>query len=417
MLPKFYHNRLLKRANWDETRRMARTGKAETVGNGFRVSPWKHRSYNWRVSYFTGHGSNRKRKQKGFQTKKEAVEWAEDQNEKLEAEGIGDHEITKEERRAVMAFREINESLPQAVSKPTLGEVVESYRKKAAVRKRSMNVEELIDLYVKSLKRRKLSQSYLYTIEKRLERFKADHGNWVACDVSSEVAGDWLQELELGATSVNHFRAALSQMFNFALKINIVEENPISVIDKQKEEHSEVGILTPKQAADLLTHSSAEILPAVAIGLFCGLRRSEISRLDWSDLDFAQGHVEVKARNTKSAARRLVKMRKNLKAWLAPHRLKRGPVMPSEMVYRSRLEDASKNAGIKEWPHNALRHSFASYHLAAFGNAPALAGEMGHGSTKMIFQHYRALVTPKVGKEFWSIAPEPGNKVKKLKTA
>ena len=28
-------------------------------------------------------------------------------------------------------------------------------------------------------------------------------------------------------------------------------------------------------------------------------------------------------------------------------------------------------AGIEEWPHNALRHSFASYHLARFNDAAA----------------------------------------------
>jgi integrase len=85
--------------------------------------------------------------------------------------------------------------------------------------------------------------------------------------------------------------------------------------------------------------------------------------------------------------------------------------MPSEMVYRSRLDEARKSAGIKTWPHNALRHSFASYNLAAFQNGAALAGEMGHGSTKMIFEHYRALVTPKKGKAFWSILPARSGKV------
>ena len=38
-------------------------------------------------------------------------------------------------------------------------------------------------------------------------------------------------------------------------------------------------------------------------------------------------------------------------------------------------------------------------------SAPALAGEMGHGSTKMIFEHYRALVLKKDAKAFWNITP------------
>lgn len=280
-----------------------------------------------------------------------------------------------------------------------------------------MKVWDLIDRYLVALDKRKLSDSYRSTMKNRLARFEGDHGEWMACDVSSEVAGDWLHDIELSSTSVNHFRAALCQLFNFALKIKVVEENPILVIDKLKGVPGEVGILTPTQAADLLTHSPTEILPAVAIGLFAGLRRSEISRLDWEQVDFEQGHIEVKAKNTKSAARRLVPMRESLRAWLSINPQRIGPVMPSEMVYRSRLDDARKAAGIAEWPHNALRHSFASYHLAAFENAPALAGEMGHGSTKMIFEHYRALVTPAKGKAFWKIAPMMGEKIERIRTA
>jgi integrase len=91
--------------------------------------------------------------------------------------------------------------------------------------------------------------------------------------------------------------------------------------------------------------------------------------------------------------------------------------MPSEMIWRTRLASALKASGIEEWPHNAPRHSFASYHLAAFKDSAALALEMGHGSTKMIFEHYRALVTPKKGKAFWSIVPVTDIKISQIKTA
>ena len=37
---------------------------------------------------------------------------------------------------------------------------------------------------------------------------------------------------------------------------------------------------------------------------------------------------------------------------------------------------AQRRAGIGKWPTNALRHSFASYHLAKFQDAPALALQM-----------------------------------------
>ena len=42
-----------------------------------------------------------------------------------------------------------------------------------------------------------------------------------------------------------------------------------------------------------------------------------------------------------------------------------------------------------------FRHSYASYHLAHFGDAAQLALEMGHTSPHMIFKHCRELVTRK----------------------
>jgi integrase len=67
---------------------------------------------------------------------------------------------------------------------------------------------------------------------------------------------------------------------------------------------------------------------------------------------------------------------------------------------------AERDNGLKliSWPHNALRHSFASYHLAKFQNASALALEMGHANSSLIFAHYRELVLPKTAEAYWSLS-------------
>jgi integrase len=68
-------------------------------------------------------------------------------------------------------------------------------------------------------------------------------------------------------------------------------------------------------------------------------------------------------------------------------------------------------AGITEWPDNALRHSFASYHVAHFKDAKALALEMGHTDSGILFNHYRALVKPKEAARYWNIRPLTTKKV------
>jgi integrase len=86
--------------------------------------------------------------------------------------------------------------------------------------------------------------------------------------------------------------------------------------------------------------------------------------------------------------------------------------------YRELLDAGRESAGIEAWPQNALRHSFASYHLARFNDAAALALELGHTNSNLVFQHYRQLVKPKQAERYWKIAPAvAGKKVVQFATA
>jgi integrase len=126
--------------------------------------------------------------------------------------------------------------------------------------------------------------------------------------------------------------------------------------------------------------------------------------LDWHEIDFDSGLIEVTAAKAKTAQRRFVTMQPNLRQWLLPLRKLRGDVTPHE-TFRELFAQAREAAGIDDWPNNALRHSFASYHLAQHKNAAALALELGHTNTGMLFAHYRELVKPAEAARYWSIKP------------
>jgi hypothetical protein len=75
--------------------------------------------------------------------------------------------------------------------------------------------------------------------------------------------------------------------------------------------------------------------------------------------------------------------------------------------YADKLKRTLEKAGLRaEWPQNALRHSFASYHYAKFRNENETAAIMGN-SPQMIFQHYRELVRPAEAEVFFRIIPPP----------
>ena len=173
-----------------------------------------------------------------------------------------------------------------------------------------------------------------------------------------------------------------------------------------KEIEGTVGILTVAETARLLEAADPELVPFIAIGAFAGLRRAELERLDWSDVDLESGLIEVKAVKAKSARRRFVKIRPNLARWLSPYATRRGNVTPEN--YEKSLAHARAAAGIKHWPNNALRHGFASYHLGKFNDAAALALELGHTDAGLVFQHYRQIVKPKDAERYWNLFPTGG---------
>jgi integrase len=197
--------------------------------------------------------------------------------------------------------------------------------------------------------------------------------------------------------------------FNFAVDRGYAVSNPAEKTAKAKEVPGDIGILTITQSDALLVNATREILPYIAIGLFAGLRRAEIERLNWSEIDFESNLIEVKAKHAKRGGRRLVTMLPNLSEWLLPFRKLKGNVTLRQN-FRELFDQARKAAGIVEWPDNALRHSYASYHLAHFRNENALAVEMG-SSSQMIRKHYRELVKRKDADRYWNIRPATKEKI------
>jgi integrase len=100
----------------------------------------------------------------------------------------------------------------------------------------------------------------------------------------------------------------------------------------------------------------------------------------------------------------------NLREWLLPFRQHKGNITPQN-CFRELFDQARAAAGIHNWPENALRHSFASYHLAHFKNAADTALQLGHHDSRITFAHYRELVKPKEAARYWNIKPAQVEKI------
>src|SRR5262249_1284952 len=195
---------------------------------------------------------------------------------------------------------------------------------------------------------------------------------------------------------------------HFAVRNGYSAGNPALGAAKAKVFGEAPGILTVTETARLLEAASSDVLPYIAIGAFAGLRRAELKRLNWKQIDFESGLIEVTARSSKTAQRRFVVIQPNLREWLLPWRKHKGNVTPPRFEFRRSFNEARRNAGVTEWPENALRHSFASYHLAKFNDAALTALQLGHRDSRVTFAHYRELVKPKEAERYWRITPSAG---------
>jgi integrase len=365
--------------------------------NKFKVRRYRDRARpRWR--YVVSHWEAGQRKLKLFESKVQALSFATFKKAESEHQGRAHAEFPEQLR--IMALNAVEQLQPLG---KTITDAVAHYVAHLQASERSCSAAQLVDEMIAAKERDGLSERHVSDLRSRLKIFAAQFDGRPVATITTAELDQWLRSLPVAPASRNHYRSVTVLAFNYAIAHGYATSNPAMKTAKAKSVDAPPGILTVQQTAALLEAASPELLPYVAIGAFAGLRRAELERLDWSDVHFDADLIEVTAAKAKTARRRFVKMRPCLRAWLAPVRRPSGKVTPDNFV--KLFEALRADAGITDWPDNALRHSFASYHLAHFKDAAALALEMGHVDSGMIFSHYRQLVRPKEAERYWAIKP------------
>jgi integrase len=274
------------------------------------------------------------------------------------------------------------------------------------VRRHGITVAQLADEVVGAKHKDGRSEVYLRDLRYRLSKFVQDFGGRAIAGITVDELDNWLRALPYSPQSRTNYRTIIGLLFSHAESRGIVERNPILRTAKPKLVDRPPEIFAVDELRALLEAANRvapDVVPALAIGAFAGLRDAELKRLDWSEVDLARGHIEVTAAKAKSARRRIVPIQPNLAAWLRPYSGMKDRVVL--IGARSKLDRVRTAAGLARWPKNGLRHSFASYRLAAIHDAPRVASELGHTNPQMLYGTYRELVLPQEAERYWKIAP------------
>lgn len=229
----------------------------------------------------------------------------------------------------------------------------------------------------------------------------------------------------LSPKTIRHHHALLSSMLQTAVEWGIIKENICERVKPPKVPKTEKTVFTIEQAQELIKALNTEELKykvIVILAIFTGFRRGEIMGLEWSDINFEEGIIEIKRTSlytkeygifedetkTKSSVRaayipkEVVKLLKEYKMeWNTNKAKAKDKWHETDRLFVQWNGLPMHPDTISQWfpefirrhnlPHvtfHGLRHTHASILLAMGMDIVSVADQMGHGSIEMLIKTY-----------------------------
>lgn len=368
------------------------------------IYPKTHRS--GKVTWYVTLGKNfdKKKAYRLFKTKEEAENYASDWNLALSGEGkltldnlgeISKHEILA----AVEKLKIYNASIPEAV---------DFFLKYARPPKGQISTKEALDEFLLAKHELGRSPKYLESCKKTfIGPFAVHFADRHVNDITSYEAEKYLNSHATWNTvSKNSHITYLRIFYNWLIKRGYCTQSPLSKLERPTTKERRKTPLNVETTRNLLQNALTEGLKEecaiMVLVLFCGIRVNEAGRLDWANIDLNTNEVKLDGPESKSGRHRTNGIPANAQYWL---KLCQSTGKIASSGYGQRLKRFRKRLGI-QYPQNAMRHSFASYHLAKHQDSAKTAHLLGHTNPSLLYNTYKAVVSKKDAEAYWKILPE-----------
>lgn len=190
-------------------------------------------------------------------------------------------------------------------------------------------------------------------------------------------------------------RLILSGVFGTAVKRGWCDANPVARVEAPRVVEKPVPILTPQEIEQITTtaktYQSGSCAAAVGMMLYAGIRPHEVARLTWEQVDLQERAIYIMPRHSKTGGARRVTIHKPLLRILRAHKRADGEkICPANWLYhwRELRRAAGWDSPARRWLQDALRHTFASYHLSHFRSYAELQLEIGHRDATLLRTRY-----------------------------
>lgn len=199
------------------------------------------------------------------------------------------------------------------------------------------------------------------------------------------------KEWKVKPATINRELACLKHMFTLAKKWKMADENPVKEVQFFQEQQIEMRILTRDEIDRLVSCANSRLKPILIIALNTGMRKGEILRLRWTDVDFENQFLFLK--QTKSNRPRKIPMSHLVTETLRS--LKReGEFVFSNPKSGKPLSDlqtgfkaACSKAAIGDLRFHDLRHTAATHMVIGGIDLVTVKEILGHATIQMTMRY------------------------------
>ena len=324
-------------------------------------------------------------------------------------------ELTNMPRERLVALNLYIQQFPEITPHEVYQFYFEHHGKGSRSNAQQMKVAEACAGFIKSRNDpKKYSQRQRQDVRQCLRRFSDWAGARELCEIKIEDLNHYIKNVVGGAPKTRWNHTAMLRAFGRWMRLkqewfpfdkpSVFEKLELPFIPKTDKE-----IYTPEEMTRLLVFTPSIMLPFVAIGAFGGIRAAERMRLTGEHWQSDNLQFALDASITKTKRRRIVGGKvglPNLPAWMALCQADGECRLVACKKPYALTGKLSRASGVP-WKHNALRSSFASYHLQKYKNPQLTAMLDGH-TVEELETSYKGIrgVSDRTADEYASITPQ-----------
>ena len=301
------------------------------------------------------------------------------------------------------------DSLPKSSALTPLqfcSKIIETGRRH--LRTAEMSVENGFALYLETKRHlRPESFSDIRYLGNRLLKANPELAARNFSELSVSECEEWINEAFSTPPQFNKARAMLHGLFEFALRREWCDKNPIKRIARRKVVEKEIQPLKLSETRRLIKTAQKESPScgvAAALLVYTGIRPREVVRLTWRDIDTEENTITIRSQCSKTGGVRQVEIPPVLNKLLNANKAEsNSPICPPN--WQRRWRKIRDNSGFRgRWVCDVLRHTYASFHAKRYSDLPRLQLNMGHRDQSLLRSRYINMrgISKQSAYEFWT---------------